>query len=215
MEQQPPPPYDFIDSDNYDDKILKPDDVDVHSISSAGSQHAPNQLLHVYFDSWKGRDGKVYDSDKQTILYDFALRMRKPQMTLREPNSETTIATINRHTWSGKMDATFRDQDFPLGAGTCIRKGSDVHYDSPAFAQALTWKRKTIWVILPITLIDASGIEIATFTPVTARRKLGRLQVFRSDLSREQVDEVVFTAIAIMQDTYNHTSANAAVVATS
>lgn len=33
------------------------------------------------------------DSDKQTALYDVDYRMRKPQITVRNPGSETAIGT--------------------------------------------------------------------------------------------------------------------------
>lgn len=138
-----------------------------------------------------------------------AQRNRKPQLTVREPGNQDAIATLEFHTWSRKMDADVRGEKFPLSSSKLCWKSVDVHYESPVFRQAMTWKRSTIWVVLAITLADAQGSQIARFEPVLARKKFGRIHLFRDDLTRDQVDEVVFTGLSVMQDTYFYTTQQA------
>ena len=209
MEQMPPPPY-----NEHDTEKLKPTDIDVKSVSPSGHiLDDGGRTLHVYHDNWKGRAGKIYDADKQTVLYEIAQRCRKPQLTVREPSSQSTIGTLEFHTWSRKMDADFRGNKFGLNTSKMCWKGVDVHYDSSAFAQPMTWKRSTIWVLLAITLVDENQVPVARFEPVMARKKFGRVQLLRGDLSQDQIDEVVFTGLSVMQDTYYYTTQYAAAAA--
>jgi hypothetical protein len=209
MAQTAPPPYSAFNMtqeapyEPYDNEKLKPLDVDVDVKSVASSDYLPEngRTLHVYHDNWKGRDGKIYDDDKETVLYSIAQRNRSPQLTVRGPNSDE-IATLSFHTWSRKMDATFRGNMFRLGSSKACWKGVDVHYDSPAFQAPMTWKRKTIWTVLAINLVDEYGVAVAKFSPVVAKRKFGRIQLFRGDLTQSQIDEIVFTGLSVMQDTY-------------
>lgn len=203
----PPPAYSHPPQD---DGFLKPKDmdIDVQSIASgASSEFFPEngRTLHVYHDNWKGRDGKIYDADKETVLYSIAQRMRSPQLTVRDPSGQD-IATLSFHTWSRKMDASFRGNDFRLKTSNLCWKSVDVDYDSPAFQAHMTWKRKTIWMVLSITLVDENNVAIAKFSPVVAKRKFGRIQLFRGDLTQSQIDEIVFTGLSVMQDTYFYTS---------
>lgn len=176
-------------------------DIDVKSVSSSECISDEGRTLHVYHDNWKGRDGKIYDSNKQTVLYEIALRNRKPQLTVREPSSQSTIGTLEFHTWSSKMDADVRGNKFSLNTAKVCWKSVDVHYDSPAFAQAMTWKQSTIWAVLAITLVDENNVPVARFEQVTAKRKFGRVRLLRCDLSQGQIDEIVCTGLAVMQDT--------------
>jgi hypothetical protein len=111
------------------------------------------------------------------------------------------------------MQADLRGNKFPLATSKACWKSVDVHYDSPAFQQLMTWKRSTIWVVLAITLQSSSGVDIARFEPVNAKRKFGRVQLLQGDLTQEQVDEIVFTGLSVMQDTYFYTTQNAAAAA--
>ena len=205
----PPPPYESFNMaqsaphDSFDNEKLKPLGVDVDVQSVASSEYLPDngRTLHVYHDNWKGRDGKIYDDDKETVLYSIAQRNRSPQLTVRDANSDE-IATLSFHTWSRKMDATLRGNMFRLDTAKACWKGVDVHYDSPAFSAPMTWKRKTIWMVLAITLVDEWGVAVAKFSPVVAKRKFGRIQLYRNDLTQSQIDEIVFTGLSVMQDTY-------------
>ena len=200
MDQAPPPPYNV-----YDNEKLKPADIDIKSVSSSESTSNSGRTLHVYHDNWKGRDGKIYDSDKQTVLYEITQKCRKPQLTVREPSSQNTIGILEFSTWARRMSADVRGNQFGLGTNKSW-KNVDVHYDSPAFSQPMTWKRSTIWVVLAITLVDEHQVPVARFEPVCARKKFGRVQLLRGDLSQDQIDEVVFTGLAVMQDTYFYTT---------
>lgn len=111
------------------------------------------------------------------------------------------------------MEGDLRGNKFPMSTSKACWKSVDVHYDSPAFQQPMTWKRTTIWVVLAITLQTASGVDIARFEPVMAKRKFGRVQLLQGDLTQDQIDEIVFTGLSVMQDTYFYTTQNAAVAA--
>ncbi len=203
-----PPPYETFDSEK-----LKPMDIDVQSVSSTECVSEEGRTLHVYHDNWKGRDGKIYDSDKKTVLYEIAQRNRKPQLTVRDPTSQQTVGTLDFATWTRKMEASLHGAKFGLSTSKASWKSVDVHYDSPAFQQQMTWKRSTIWVVLAITLQSESGVDIARFEPVMAKRKFGRVQLLQGDLTQDQIDEIVFTGLGVMQDTYFHTTQNAGVAA--
>lgn len=56
------------------------------------------------------------------------------------------------------------------------------------------------------TLVDSNGAEVARFEPVVAKRKFGRIQLLRSDLTQNQIDEIVFTGLAVFQDTTYYTA---------
>jgi hypothetical protein len=65
----------------------------------------------------------------------------------------------------------------------------------------MTWKQSTIWAVLAITLVDENNVPVARFEQVTAKRKFGRVRLLRCDLSQGQIDEIVCTGLAVMQDT--------------
>ena len=213
MAELPPPPY-----QEYDDEKLKPmdADIDVKSVSSGASSISDNdngtRTLHAYHKNWFGREGKIYDSDKQTVLYEIAQRNRKPQLTVRDPTSQSTVGTLEFSNWARRMDADVRGNKFTLNGtkGKVSWKNVDIHYDSAAFGQAMTWKRTTIWVVMPITLVDKNEVPVARFEPVCAKKKFGRVQLLRGDLSQDQIDEVVFTGMAVYMDTKFYETQNAA-----
>jgi hypothetical protein len=64
-----------------------------------------------------------------------------------------------------------------------------------------------------MTLQSSSGVDIARFEPVMAKRKFGCVQLLQGDLTQEQVDEIVFTGLSVMQDTNFYTTQNAAAAA--
>ena len=174
-----PPPYEAFDSEK-----LKPMDVDVQSVSSTEYISEEGQTLHVYHDNWKGRDGKIYDSDKRTVLYEIAQRNRKPQLTVREPSTQATIGTLEFHTWSRKMDADLRGNKFPLGTSKMCWKSVDVHYNSPAFSQPMRWKRSTIWVVLSTTLLDLERCRSREIRTSDGEAEVWPSPLLRSDLTK-------------------------------
>lgn len=207
---------------DYTNSGLKPKeiDVDVQSVSSVtSSTYNPDgpRIFHCYNDSWISSGGKIYDTDKSTCLYDYTLKCRKPQVTIRNHDSGNEVGKLEFSTWTRKMHAEVDGTDFDL-TNRALKswKSCDVEYQSQAFGQKMTWKRSTIWVLVTITLLDENQLPIAKFTPVTARKKLGRIEFMGDrELTQEQIDEVVFTGMSVMQDTYFWTTQNAGVVAAS
>ena len=153
------------------------------------------------------------DEDKGTLLYEMDLRNRRPQITVRraEPNNET-VGTVNFHPLNRKVDLQVHDQSFRLKSKNW--KYCDLQWESAPFGgQTLTWQRQTMWVVLDHLLLDENNLPVAKFSPTCSMKKAGRIELMDGGMSQEQLDEVVITGMAVMQDTKYYTCVNAGAAA--
>ena len=154
------------------------------------------------------------DQDKETLLYEVDIRNRRPQLTVRRTAAgNKTVGTVNFHPMTRRMEATISDHTFKL-------KGKkwtycDLQWESPAFGcKTLTWKRKTMWVVLDFVLLDENQIPVARFCPrAMSFKKTCAIELMDGDMSPEKLDEIVTTGLAVYQDTVYYTSVNAGAAA--
>ena len=67
-----------------------------------------------------------------------------------------------------------------------------------------------MWVVLPHVLLNESQLPIAKFSPGWFTKKHpATIELMDGNMSQEQLDEVVLTGLAVMQDTVYYTSVNA------
>lgn len=188
----PPPSYSEATSEKQQQQSIG---TDLEPISSK------NRMLHVYYESWKSRTVHITDSDKETPLYDFDCKCRRPQLTLRTPgpkNSSTSIATVNFHPWTGAIDIDIHGKTISL-----FRKGwkcGDMLYPSNALdskGQLMTWKRKTRWTVFEFCLLDDNENLIANMSTPWATKKALRIELIDGAIKQEALDEVVITGLAV------------------
>ncbi|KIX08428.1 uncharacterized protein Z518_03084 [Rhinocladiella mackenziei CBS 650.93] len=105
-------------------------------------------------------------------------------------SNDTQLATINWHTWSGKIDMSFTT-------------GNTITYKDNFESSTLG---RLFWVIsrgdrkqANIRCSDRAEQTICTVV-LTDKLESGRVEIWRSNLSKQQFDEVIVSAIAEIED---------------
>ena len=160
-----------------------------------------NRLLHIYYDDKWLRKLKVVDSDKTTLLYDVETnRMRRPDMIMRRGDSNDTIGTVKIHLFRTRIETYVHDQHLQLTSSSCMK--GDYSYTSPALQNTtLTWQPRRKLDPLDMVLLDDKAMPIAKFSPTYwAKKKTGKIEFLGNHANDQSVmDEIVVTALAIMQ----------------
>lgn len=166
--------------------------------------------LRVKYENWKARSAQIVDETNGTVLYDIDLRNRRPNLTFRSPAlGGRTVGTGEFNPWSRKMQAQVNGHSFRIKGKNW--KYCDLQWDSAAFGgQTLTWRRKTMWVVLDHILVDENDMPIAKFSPGGCfSSSMGTIELADSRMPQAALDEVVITGMMVMKDTSYYTTQNA------
>ncbi|KAI1611014.1 hypothetical protein EDD36DRAFT_309922 [Exophiala viscosa] len=160
-----------------------------------GQQQQPQQGPYTLLFAPSAKHTKTFTPEgssqpSYTVHYNRPLiASTKPAITITS-SSGGQLATAEWHTWSGKIDLTFTN-------------GNAITYKDNFESSTLG---RLFWTMTQgnknqadIKCADRTGQAVCT---VVLRDELGsgRIEVWRSDLSRQQFDEIVVSAIAEIED---------------
>jgi hypothetical protein len=165
------------------------------------SQQAESEgrILHVYYEGWKYDKIRVTDSDKTSVLYAANVKMMKPQLTIQSTSTNTTLGTVDFHTFSSRIDATIHNQSISLTSSGLLKL--KYSYNSPAFGNMkMTWEPRSKMNELKMVLVDDKANPIARFEPTNwAMQKTGKFELLGPSMSSQMaMDEVVMTGLCVI-----------------
>lgn len=177
-------------------------------------EESNNRLLHIYYEDKWLRKVHVLDSDKSTLLYDVETnRLRRSDMIMRSPMTNETIGTVKIHAFRTRIETCIHDQDIGMSMGSWMK--GDYSYESRALQNAkMTWEPQRKLQPLDMVLLDDKAMPVSKFIPVGfAMKKAGKIELL-GEVTRDPsvVDEIVATALAIMQ--YRHIQQRGTMAAT-
>lgn len=191
------------------------------AVLSKKSPYAQQQQQHTYFPAIPGtldlyQTGfthgtlHILGTDKQTRLYEIKthswtspdVSLYRPAATAATPSANPTLCgTAKFHIWSRTIDLQIgEDQPIPLQA-------TGVFSSTRTFESCvgeLKWKKD-------MRLLNAREKLLATFTPVTAVSKWGRLEMtpLVAEGGQRLVDEVVLSGVALLEQDRREKKASA------
>lgn len=177
-------------------------------------EESSDRLLHVYYEDKWLRKIHVLDSDKSTLLYDVETnRLKRPDMIMRSPTTHETMGTVKIHAFRTRIETCINDQDIEMTMGSWMK--GDYSYESRALQNAkMTWQPQRKLQPLVMVLLDDKAMPVAKFIPVCfAMKKAGKIELLGEAAHDSRVvDEIVVTALAIMQ--YRHIQQRGTMAAT-
>ncbi len=182
---------------------------DVDEIEESGYR-----LLHIYYEDKWLRKIHVLDSDKSTLLYDIETnRLKRPDMIIHSGTNNDTIGTVKIHAFKTRIETCIHDQDIELTAGSWMK--GDYSYESRILQNSkMTWEPQRKLQPLDMVLLDDKAMPVARFIPTDfAMKKAGKIELIGESANDPRVvDEIVVTALAIMQ--FRHIQQRGAMAAT-
>ncbi|KAL8888636.1 MAG: hypothetical protein Q9192_006146 [Flavoplaca navasiana] len=106
-----------------------------------GNGMAQTRTLHIYDSHGSTAKSTIFDDNKTTPLYNIAIRMCKPNLTISLPSSPTPIATAVFHDFHSHIDVLIRGIPITLQSRGMLNSGHS--YTSPALGgEEVVWKKE-------------------------------------------------------------------------
>lgn len=176
------------------------------------------RTLVVRFDNWKWRKATIFDLDEKTELYRLECHLRKPQIIMESlldnAPSPQSKGEATFHALSSRIDIRLHDNDIQLISQGLMK--DSYTYASPALNGAkMTWQSKSRGRYFNLICLDERAIPVAQVSLGSwSVTKAGTIELAGERLMSHgpEVDEIILTALAMMQQRLTRYAATVAAV---
>ncbi|KAK5082501.1 hypothetical protein LTR70_008387 [Exophiala xenobiotica] len=176
---------------------------------TAASEVYPSRTLEIQHQGKLSSSIDVRDVGNSRPLYTIKTKTFKPQLTFTSCSDNQTLAIVEHHNFSRKIDITLRGQSTTIKPER--KPKSTYTYTSPTTSAVLTWKFDR-WTSMDMVCLDERGMALARFRYAEwTMTKLGTLEIVGHAAAGGQMfEELVVTCVTVVDHWQREAVAGAA-----
>lgn len=169
----------------------------------------PSRILEVRYQGKLSSSIDVSDENRNTPLYTIKTRTFKPQLTFTSISDNQTIATVEHHNFSNKIDITVRGQPTTLKQEWKLKESYT--YTSPTTSGAHAWKADKL-TSMDMICLDERGMALARWQfAKMSMTKLGTLEIVGDAAAGgPMLEEIIVTGVTVAHYQLKKVGINAA-----